>query len=397
MAPKPFLLLGTGALALAALAAALAPLQPALLLPAAGLALLGWAHLTLCGLLLFYLPAFAKRAVPGDPELPRLLLVLPLVALLALALARPLSVDGPRTFLLLAGFTTLATGLLFGGAAVAGSRMGERAPLHRSGSPYQEGDRAVAAGFLLSMLLLAAGGALLLRDPSPGGAGVRLLLLGALPLLLMAGGYHVFPRAAKRPVAAPALAWSAVLLQAAGAAGLALAAPLGIPEALLPAYGGALLVAALLFGGSTFAAFTRLPPRAGPQPVAARPLGVAAVPFLAAGALLLALPEARPLATPLLAGGWGLLLAALSYLLMPVVLNQVPLDRRLTLALAALAGLAVPLLVLAAAGRAPAWPGLLVAGAAALLHAVNLAPLAQPRRDCPPAPAAQEGAHKPFQ
>lgn len=258
-------------------------------------------------------------------------------------------------------------------AFTAGGLLTFYVPAHlrtrRAANPYTSSDQAAAVGVVLAGVALAGGVALgLLGD---GRALVVLPVAPVLPLVV-AGALYVLPRQAKRPVSA---AFAGVLVVAGAVAGAATplaAETLGLPALVGVALGLAVLVAR-----------------------AARAPGVqarAAWPLFAAGALALGavLPltwlgyEAWGAAAVLLLTGEVLLLAALTYALAPVVVNQVPRDRRWTrgIALAALAGSA--LLAWGFLGGPTLLAGKGVLAASALAHVVNLAPMRKPRRECPP-------------
>ncbi|HWG92401.1 MAG TPA: hypothetical protein VNZ52_16260 [Candidatus Thermoplasmatota archaeon] len=385
--PRPLLGAGTLALPLAVAALAAALLLPDLLPVSLGLVLLGWFHLTACGLLVFYQPAFSKRA-PPPAALAYFVLVLPAAALAAALLAGPLRLDAPRVPLQVTALAVLAAVLVFGGAALLGSRSATRLPLHRNGSPYEAGDRAVVLAYLLALVTAAGGAALLLRDPALGSPGLLLLATGPPALILMMAGYHLFPRVAKRALESATIPVLATLLVAAGSLGLAVGATVGLPESTRPVYAAAYGIGLLHLAIITLTAFLRIPETAGPQSRAAKPLSLASVPFLVAGALVLPLSGQghAEVAYLFLGGAGSLLFLAHTYLLFPIIANQVPWDRRVPLGVAALLALATPLAVLAFVLGLPVWPPVLLAAVAALLHFGNLLPLARPRRECPPTP-----------
>ncbi|HLE97232.1 MAG TPA: hypothetical protein VI997_07670, partial [Candidatus Thermoplasmatota archaeon] len=206
MHPSPRLLLALGTVALAAAGVAL-PLSLAGVFPFAPFVLgllAAWWALTSGGLLLFYLPAFAKREPP-------VALAWALLAAAIPAVAFPLA--GAAWGAL--AFTWGALGLV---TSLAGRRIGERVPLHRGMHPYASVDRAAAAAAVASFLVAAAAGAGLAAF-ALGPSALPLsaaLVLGPPALLGVAGVAHVLPRAAKDPrLARGAKVATALLLAAA--------------------------------------------------------------------------------------------------------------------------------------------------------------------------------------
>lgn len=284
---------------------------------------------------------------------------------LALAAAAPLAfLPDPRPVAAALGLwvALTAAGLLsFYGPAHARTR--------RNRTPHTASDRAAAVALGLAAVGLVAGAALGVVGDA---RAVVVLPVAAVLPLVVGGALYVLPRQAKRPVSG-AFAGVVVAATALGAAATPLAAEtLGLPALL------AVAVALLVLAGRA----ARAP---GAQAKAAWPL-------FAAGALALAavMPltwlayDAWAAAAAFLLGGEALLLAALTYALAPVVVNQVPYDRRWTRGIAPVALVGVAVLAWGLLGGPPLAAGKALLAGAALAHVANLAPMRRPRRECPP-------------
>lgn len=365
-APTPRAFLVTGTLALTAAA-------PALVASASGVlwierALIGllavWAALTSAGLFTFYVEAFAKRA--PDAHLAWVMFPAALVAVVSPGRGVGILAASWGSFVLM--------------SALAGRRTRSTPPLHRGAHPFARSDRAAAAALVVAgIIAILAGAATAVSEEIsdvlyvfPQGQ----LLFGPGVLVGMVAAYVVLPRVAKDP----RVTFGATYVFTAQA----------VAALLLPTVLFLFGMFAPLFAAVPFTVFVA-------RVLLARPKGTqakASLPFFAAGAVFLvgAVPAdwARPGLQGLLVAeaiGAGLLLVAATYALAPVVVNQVPWSRRLVIPLAALAAVGGALLVLGP--DVPRGASLRVAGACILAlamvgHALNLAPMRRPRRDCPP-------------
>lgn len=291
----------------------------------------------------------------------------PLLAVGAVALA----VAAPAAFL--SDPRVVAAALALWAAFTAAGLLSFYAPAHlrtrRHATPYGASDRAAAFAVVAAGVGVLAGVALgILGD---GRALVVLPVAPVLPLVV-AGALYVLPRQAKRPVSA---ATAGVLVAAAllgGAATPLAAETIGLPALLVVAVGLAVLVA-------------RTAHAKGAQARAAWPLFAAGTVTLASVMPLTWLGyDAWGAAATALLAGEAACFAALTYALAPVVVNQVPRDRRWTWPIAAVFLVGTGLLAGAFVGAPTALAGKAFLGAAALAHVVNLAPMRRPRRDCGP-------------